>query len=142
MIPLEPITALVGLGMGMWSKVKQQQNDTLNAAIMRDKVYMDDTKDARKMTSPGIQYTRRIIAFAMVGTYCAMHLGISVPELLNLTSSVTVGYTEVKPGFLFLPDKEVFKWHVVEGSAITPAFNHAVMLLLGFYFGAGGSGKR
>lgn len=141
MIPLEPITALVGLAVGAYVKIKEQQAKTLQVAIQRDKLAVEDTQNAREFSAnkPGIQWTKRVLALTLVGTWSALHLGISVPELLGLNGSVTVGYTEIVPKFLFFGEKEAIRWVEVTGAAITPAFNHAVMLLMGYYFGSGGT---
>lgn len=141
MIPLEPITALVGLGIGAYVKIKEQHNKTMQIAIQRDRIEIDDRQDAREQSkdNPGIQWTKRVLAITLVGTWCALHLGISFPEMLGLSGDVTVGYTEMVPKFLFFGEKEAFKWVTVPGGAITPAFSHAVMLIMGYYFGSGGT---
>lgn len=143
MVPLEPITALIGLALGAWTKIQQQRNETMQIAISRDKMEIDDRQYAREQSksNPGIQWTKRCLALALVGTWCALHLGVSVPELLGLTSQVTIGYTEIIPKFLFFGEKEAFRWVTTAGSTITPAFSHAVMLILGYYFGSGGTRK-
>lgn len=136
MFPLEPITALIGLGVGAYVKIKQQQNETLQLAMKDKKQLLDDVKHARQASSklPNVQWTKRVLAFMMLGTYCALHLGVGLQE-----SSVVIGYTEIVPKFLFFGEKEAVKWATTTGSAITPAFSHAVMLITGYYFGSGGS---
>lgn len=143
MIPLEPITALVGLGIGAYVKIKEQHQKTMQLAISRDKIEVEDRQDAREYSKylPNVQWTKRVIALTLVGTFCALHLGISIPELLGLESTVTIGYTELVPKFLWFGEKEAVKWITVEGSTLTPAFSHAVMLMMGFYFGNGGTRK-
>ena len=93
------------------------------------------------MKFPEIQWTKRVIALGLVGTWCALHLGVSLPELLGLNSQVVVGYTEISPKFLFWGGEEAMKWKTIEGAAITPAFNNVVILLVSYYFGSGGTRK-
>lgn len=144
MIPLEPITALVGLGVGAYVRIKEQQSKTLQVAIQRDQQAIEDTQNARKhsVDKPGIQWTKRVLALTLVGTWSALHLGVSVPDLLGLDSTVIVGYTEIVPRFLFFGEKEAVKWVTVEGATLTPAFSHMVALVCGYYFGSGGSRQR
>ena len=140
---MEIATASVGLLVGAWMKIKTQELKSLEAERLGRQQGIDDQQHARQWSVkfPQIQWTKRVLALTLVGTWCAMHLGISIPELLGLKSQVVVGYTEVVPKFLFFGEKEAVKWVTVEGSAITPAFNHVVILLMSYYFGSGGTQK-
>ena len=49
--------------------------------------------------------------------------------------SVTVGYTEFRPGFMFFSEKEVLKWRALQGLVITPLDTNLVGAIVGMYFG-------
>ena len=49
--------------------------------------------------------------------------------------SVTVGYTEFKPGFLLIPEREAMKWVDFKGLVITPLDTNLVAAIIGMYFG-------
>lgn len=143
MIVLEPITALVGLWIGIKDKQHQRTMEALGANQKMEELRAKERSEMRwyDMRMPAVQWTKRVLAFTIVGTWCVLHLGMNLPELLGLTGQVTIGYTEIVPKFLFFGEKEAVKWVTTTGPAITPAFNHAVMLIMGFYFGSGGSKK-
>jgi hypothetical protein len=50
---------------------------------------------------------------------------------------VIVGYLEFKPGFLFLPEKEIMKWVTLSSNSlvITPLDTNLVSAIIGLYFG-------
>ena len=48
--------------------------------------------------------------------------------------TVTVGYTEFRPGFLFIPEKESMKWIAFHGLVITPLDTNLVSAIIGMYF--------
>ena len=50
--------------------------------------------------------------------------------------SVTVGYTEFRPGFwFFTSDEEVFRWITFNGLVITQLDTNLVSAIIGMYFG-------
>jgi hypothetical protein len=78
------------------------------------------------------QWTRRIIAvFTVLAIVVLPKLAvIFFPDL-----SVTVGYTEFRPGFMFIPEKEAMKWVSFNGLVITPLDTNLVSAIIGMYFG-------
>ena len=63
-----------------------------------------------------------------------------LPKILPLVTPdahVIVGYTEFKPGFLFLEGKDVMKWvpMAAPGVVITPLDTNLVAAIIGLYFG-------
>ncbi len=80
--------------------------------IQRAEVQQKGFKAAREYENTGFQWTRRIIALTAVFAI------VLLPKLMPIFSadtSVIVGYLEFKPGFFFIPEKEIMKW-------ITPIF--------------------
>ena len=123
--PFELITmlgsTLISGVMSMLSqnlKAKQAQQKML---LARGEFQVEAFKAAREYNNEGFQWTRRIIAKVAV---------IFFPEL-----AVTVGYTEFKPGFLFIPEKEAMKWVEFTGLVITPLDTNLVAAIIGMYFG-------
>ena len=117
-MPFEMITmlgsTLLGGIMTVWSqsiKAKQAEQKML---IQRAEVQTAAFKEAREYENVGFQWTRRIIALTAVFAI------VVLPKILPLVTPdahVIVGYTEFKPGFLFLEGKDVMKWvpdHKVE----------------------------
>ena len=134
-MPFEMITMLgstvLGGVMSIWSqsiKAKQAEQKML---LQRAEVQQKGFKEAREYENVGFQWTRRIIAvFAIV----------LLPKLMPLVSpdvSVIVGYLEFKPGFLFLPEKEIMKWVTLSSNSlvITPLDTNLVAAIIGLYFG-------
>ena len=66
-------------------------------------------KDAREYENVGFQWTRRIIALTAIFSIVVLPKVVAIfyPEV-----AVTVGYTEFRPGFFFIPEKEVMEWKV------------------------------
>ena len=91
-------------------------------------------KEAREYENPGFQWTRRIIALTAV---FAIVLFPKLLPLLQPDASVIVGYLEFKPGFLFIPEKEIMKWITLSSNSlvITPLDTNLVSAIIGLYFG-------
>ena len=137
-MPFEMITMLgstiLGGVMSIWSqsiKAKQAEQKMLLArADKQAKLF----KEAREYENPGFQWTRRIIALTAVFAI------VLFPKLLPLfqpDASVIVGYLEFKPGFLFIPEKEIMKWITLSSNSlvITPLDTNLVSAIIGLYFG-------
>ena len=62
---------------------------------------------------------------------------LSPKIVLSPDTSVIVGYLEFKPGFLFLPEKEIMKWITLSSNSlvITPLDTNLVSAIIGLYFG-------
>ena len=135
-IPFEIITmlgsTLLGGLMSLWSqsiKAKQAQQKML---MERAKFQQKAVKDAREYENTGFQWTRRIIALTAIFAIVVLPKVVAVfyPEI-----SVTVGYTEFRPGFMFFSEKEVLKWRALQGLVITPLDTNLVGAIVGMYFG-------
>lgn len=135
-IPFEIITmlgsTLLGGFMSLWSqsiKAKQAQQAML---IERAKVQQKAVKAAREYDNAGFQWTRRIIALTALFSIVVLPKVVAIfyPEI-----AVTVGYTEFRPGFFFIPEKEVLEWKVLKGLVITPLDTNLVGAIVGMYFG-------
>ena len=137
-MPFEIITMLgstiLGGVMSIWSqsiKAKQAEQKMLLArADKQAKLF----KEAREYENPGFQWTRRIIALTAV---FAIVLFPKLLPLLQPDASVIVGYLEFKPGFLFIPEKEIMKWITLSSNSlvITPLDTNLVSAIIGLYFG-------
>ena len=137
-MPFEMITmlgsTLLGGIMTVWSqsiKAKQAEQKML---IQRAEVQTAAFKEAREYENVGFQWTRRIIALTAVFAI------VVLPKILPLVTpdaNVIVGYTEFKPGFLFLEGKDVMKWVPMahKGIVITPLDTNLVSAIVGLYFG-------
>ena len=137
-MPFEMITMLgstvLGGVMSIWSqsiKAKQAEQKML---LQRADVQQKGFKEAREYENVGFQWTRRIIALIAVFAI------VLLPKLMPLISpdiSVIVGYLEFKPGFLFLPEKEIMKWITLSSNSlvITPLDTNLVSAIIGLYFG-------
>jgi len=137
-MPFEMITMLgstvLGGVMSIWSqsiKAKQAEQKML---IQRAEVQTKAFKEAREYENVGFQWTRRIIALTAVFAI------VVLPKILPLVTPdahVIVGYTEFKPGFLFLEGKDVMKWVPMahKGIVITPLDTNLVSAIIGLYFG-------
>jgi hypothetical protein len=120
--------------MSIWSqsiKAKQAEQKML---LQRADVQQKGFKEAREYENVGFQWTRRIIALIAVFAI------VLLPKLMPLISpdiSVIVGYLEFKPGFLFLPEKEIMKWVTLSSNSlvITPLDTNLVAAIIGLYFG-------
>ena len=133
MITMLGSTVLGGV-MSIWSqsiKAKQAEQKML---IQRAEVQTAAFKEAREYENVGFQWTRRIIALTAVFAI------VVLPKILPLVTPdahVIVGYTEFKPGFLFLEGKDVMKWVPMahKGIVITPLDTNLVSAIIGLYFG-------
>jgi hypothetical protein len=120
--------------MSIWSqsiKAKQQEQQML---IQRAKAQTESFKEAREYENVGFQWTRRIIALTAVFAI------VLLPKLMPIFQpdvSVIVGYLEFKPGFFFIPEKEIMKWITLSSNSlvITPLDTNLVSAIIGLYFG-------
>ena len=135
-IPFEIITmlgsTLLGGLMSLWSqsiKAKQAQQAML---MERAKFQQKAVQSAREYENAGFQWTRRIIALTAIFSIVVLPKVVAIfyPDI-----SVTVGYTEFRPGFLFIPEKEVMRWIAMQGLVITPLDTNLVGAIVGMYFG-------
>ena len=137
-MPFEMITMLgstvLGGVMSIWSQSIKAKREEQKMLIQRAEVQQKGFKEAREYENVGFQWTRRIIALIAVFAI------VLLPKLMPLVSpdvSVIVGYLEFKPGFLFLPEKEIMKWVTLSSNSlvITPLDTNLVAAIIGLYFG-------
>ena len=88
---------------------------------------------ARRFSSPGINFTRRVIALTAVFAIIVWPKLVSVfwPEI-----PVTIGWTEWNPAFLFFDGSNETAWKTVTGLVVTPLDTHLMSAIIGLYFGA------
>ena len=110
-------------------KAKQAQQKML---LARGEFQVEAFKAAREYGNEGFQWTRRIIAVLAVLSIVVLPkvAVIFFPDL-----AVTVGYTQFKPGFLFIPEKEAMRWVEFYGLVITPLDTKLVAAIVCMYFG-------
>lgn len=135
-MPFEMITMLgstvLGGVMSIWSqsiKAKQAEQKML---LARAEVQTAAFKEAREYENEGFQWTRRIIA--LVSVFAIVVLPKIVP-LIAPDTPVVVGFTEFRPGFLFIEGKDVMNWVPLKGLVITPLDTNLVSAIIGLYFG-------
>lgn len=135
--PFEIITMLgstvLGGVMSIWADSRKAKAEEQQLLITRGKFQLQAVEAARNVKDKGFQWTRRIIALTAVFSI------VVLPKLVAVFApdvSVTVGYTEFKPGFLFFTkDVEIFKWITFEGLVITQLDTNLVSAIIGMYFG-------
>ena len=125
-------TVLSGV-MSIWAESRKAKAEEQKLLISRGEFEMKAVAAARNVENVGFQWTRRIIALT------AIFAIVVLPKLVAVFApdiSVTVGYTEFKPGFLFFTqDVEIFKWITFEGLVITQLDTNLVSAIIGMYFG-------
>ena len=137
-MPFEMITMLgstmLGGLMTVWSQsIKAKQAEQKMLLARADK-QAEIFKEAREYENVGFQWTRRIIALTAVFSIVVLP---KILPLIDPQAQVIVGYTEFKPGFLFLEGKEIMKWVPMahRGIVITPLDTNLVSAIVGLYFG-------
>lgn len=133
MITMLGSTMLGGL-MTVWSQsIKAKQSEQKMLLARADK-QAEIFKEAREYENVGFQWTRRIIALTAVFSIVVLP---KILPLIDPQAQVIVGYTEFKPGFLFLEGKEIMKWVPMahRGIVITPLDTNLVSAIIGLYFG-------
>ena len=110
-------------------KAKQAQQKML---LARGEFQVEAFKAAREYSNEGFQWTRRIIAILAVLSIVVLP---KVAVLFFPDLVISVGYTQFKPGFLFIPEKEAMKWVEFTGLVITPLDTNLVAAIIGMYFG-------
>jgi len=137
--PFEIITMLastvLGGVMSVWAESRKAKADTQKLLITRGEFNLKSAKQARDhgLKDKGFAWTRRIIALTSVFAIVLLPKLVAVyyPEV-----SVTVGYTNWNPGFLFFREgREVFEWITFQGLVITQLDTNLVSAIIGMYFG-------
>ena len=123
--PFEIITMLASTVLGglmsIWAESRKAKMENEKLLITRGEFNLKATKAARNhgLKDKGFAWTRRIIALTAVFAI------VLLPKLMPVFSpdtSVIVGYLEFKPGFFFIPEKEIMKWITLSSNSlvITP----------------------
>ena len=137
--PFEIITMLastvLGGVMSVWSESRKAKAESQKLLITRGEFNLKSAKQARDygLKDKGFAWTRRIIALTSVFAIVLLPKLVAVyyPDV-----SVTVGYTNWNPGFLFFREgREVFEWITFQGLVITQLDTNLVSAIIGMYFG-------
>jgi hypothetical protein len=135
-IPFEIITmlgsTLLSGFMSIWSQSIKARQAEQKMLIARAEVQIQAFKNAREYDNTKFQWTRRVIALTAVFSIILLPklVAIFYPDIV-----VSVGYTQFRPGFFFVPEKEVMKWISLQGLVITPLDTNLVAAITGMYFG-------
>ena len=144
-IPAEALTllgsfALSGV-MTLWSKsieAKRQHSEDMLAAATQHTKSVDAARDYGERNK-GFSFTRRTIALMVVFAVIVWPklVAVFMPDI-----SVTLGWTQWNPGFLFFGGSESVVWQTAKGLVLTPLDTHLVSAIAGLYFGASAAKVR
>jgi len=127
---------MVGGFLKIWGMKNETMRMSNGLMIQSLKNQGGDVKEAREFRNGRFEITRQIISLSCIFAV------IVLPKILvfiDPTIPVSMGWTEFRPGFLFLTEpKELMLWHTIEagGLVITPLDTHTVYSILGLYMGA------
>tara|TARA_R110000823_G_scaffold242553_3_gene366986 strand:- start:10694 stop:11128 length:435 start_codon:yes stop_codon:yes gene_type:complete len=134
-LPMEMITMILsvlgGAVMKMWSQAQSDKADQQKALIQRFSASEDSVSNARAYQNPNAQWIRRFLVVSFMG----MAAFILTAPLLDLPTVVPV---EVTSGFKFLFidfTNTVTEWKTLEGMVTPEWLPHAIMAVVGMYFG-------
>lgn len=150
MIPFEIITflgsSLISGFLKGWSKkieVEKERNAMMIAALSTK---ANIFKQAREhgLKDREFAWLRRTVTLLCILAIVVLPIVLPlVSSMLGDPINITHGWTEWKPGFLFLTEgKETFMWREVTGPAITPLHTNLVSAIAGFLFGSDTVGKK
>ena len=125
------LSVLGGALMKMWSQAQSDKADQQKALIQRFSASEDSVSNARAYQSPNAQWIRRFLVVSFMG----MAAFILTAPLLDLPTVVPV---EVTSGFKFLFidfTNTVTEWKTLEGMVTPEWLPHAIMAVVGMYFG-------
>ena len=125
------LSVLGGAVMKMWSQSQKDKADQQKALIQRFSASEDSVSNARAYQSPNAQWIRRFLVVSFMG----MAAFILTAPLLDLPTVVPV---EVTSGFKFLFidfTNTVTEWKTLEGMVTPEWLPHAIMAVVGMYFG-------
>lgn len=134
-LPMEMITMIMsvlgGAVMKMWSQAQSDKAEQQKALIQRFSASEDSVQAARNYQNPNAQWIRRFL----VVSFMAMAAFILTAPLLDLPTVVPV---EVTSGFKFLFldfTNTATEWITLEGMVTPEWLPHAIMSVVGMYFG-------
>ncbi len=141
-IPLEVITMLGstvgGAVMRIWSQANADKAEQWKMALEAGRENELSKSAAREWSTPHANWTRKFL----VVSFMTMAMFIIAAPLLGQTTQVPIVSTE---GFklLFLDfTKEVTEYIQLEGVVTPEWLSHAIMAVVGLYFGASISSRR
>jgi hypothetical protein len=141
-IPLEVVTMLGstvgGAVMRIWSQSNADKAEQWKMALEAGRENELSRSAAREWSTPHANWTRKFL----VVSFMAMAMFLILAPLLGQTSQVPVISTE---GFkiLFLDfTKEVTQYVELEGIVTPEWLSHAIMAVVGLYFGSSISSRR
>ena len=141
-IPLEVVTMLGstvgGAVMRIWSKSNADKAEQWKMALEAGRENELSRSAAREWSTPHANWTRKFL----VVSFMAMAMFLILAPLLGQTSQVPVISTE---GFkiLFLDfTHEVTEYIELEGVVTPEWLSHAIMAVVGLYFGSSISSRR
>lgn len=117
--------------MKMWSQAQSDKAEQQKALIQRFSASEDSVQAARNYQNPNAQWIRRFL----VVSFMAMAAFILTAPLLDLPTVVPV---EVTSGFKFLFldfTNTATEWITLEGMVTPEWLPHAIMSVVGMYFG-------
>ena len=135
---------IIGLAVGSVKSLMEQSiknNQARWDAIQKaNSAEISAQQEARKMNDPGVQFTRRLLAILMV---CGVVIAPVVYAFIYPYNTVNVPVLRKAGGFIawIFGDQEAVKYIAMNGMTYVTQFNHAVLLIIGFYFGSGGTRK-
>jgi len=132
---MEMITMILsvvgGAVMKMWSQSQADKAEQQKALIQQFSASEDSVQNARNYQNPNAQWIRRFLVVSFMG----MAMFILIAPILNLPTVVPV---EVTSGFKFLFldfTTTVTEWVTLEGMVTPEWLPHAIMSVVGMYFG-------
>ena len=134
-MPIEVITLLLsvlgGAVMKMWAQAQKDKADQQKMLMQQFSASEDSVAAARAYDTPNAQWIRRFLVVSFMG----MAMFILIAPILNLPTVVPV---EVTSGFklLFFDfTSTVTEWRTLEGMVTPEWLPHAIMSVVGMYFG-------
>ena len=141
-IPMEVITmlgsTLGGVVMRIWSQSSADKAEQWKMALEAGRENELSRSAAREWSTPHANWTRKFL----VVSFMAMAMFLILAPLLGQTTQVPIISTE---GFklLFLDfTKEVTEYIQLEGVVTPEWLSHAIMAVVGLYFGSSISSRR
>lgn len=146
MITTSILTTGIGMVVGIVKdlllssmKHKQAREELL---LRKAGLVLEDRQQARDLKGPGISFTRRIVTFALTFLICIP--GIMV--LIDPNFVINIPITETKDGFSFLffssGPTETTKYITLTGYTYLISLLDFYGLIIGYYFGSGGTHTR
>jgi hypothetical protein len=142
-LPLEVITMLVstmgGAIMKAWSQSSADKAEQQKALITRYQESEKSVESARAFSNPNANWIRRflVISFMAMAGYILL-----APALFNTTTQIPIITTE---GFklLFLDfTKDITSYIELEGIVTPDWLGHAILSVVGMYFGSSITSRR